>query len=258
MSLLGSIRISVASLAIVAGPQATPPYCDAELLHAPKSPMSYQLRGDRCEGTYANPVSTVSIDLRSFDSGLGSFDPQKQSSLELKWTAPAEIVRNIRLRAISLKSLTYYRMDTAQPADKGSYSWPSDILSGHNLGKQDVGVLAWIEMPGSAGTSREVYLPLSSGSPVGTNEYAVTLVPSKKLKKVLVTLHQTDEKGAGLRTVFTDKDFGGEYQYYPSGEPTVISTEKIDRPGYYRLEIRATAASEETVSKAIDFYHAGR
>lgn len=257
MSLIGSVGYSAAALALLAVPQRAPSFCDPELLRAPKSSMSYQVRGDRCEGIYAQQVSTVNIDLRSFVGDLGSFDPEKQSSLELEWKAPSGIVRDVRLRAFSLKSRIYYRMDTARPADEGSYSWPSDILAGQDLGKDDVGVLAWIELPGPEDTTREVFLPLSAGSPEGTDGYSVTLVPSKKLKKVLITLQQTDEKGAGLRTLLKDKDVGGEFPHFPPDKPTVISTGKLDLRGYYRLEIKAAAASGEVVTKDIDFYHSG-
>ena len=188
MSSIGSAVFSFAALAFSAGPQGAPIYCDAELLHVPKSPTSYQVRGDRCEGIYAQQVSTVSVDLRSFVKGFGEFDPETQSSLELTWKAPAGIVQDARLRAFSLKSRTYYRMDTAQPAANGSYRWPTEILAGEKLGRDDLGILAWVEMPGPADKVREVYLPLRAGTSQTLDGYEVTLVPSKKLKKVLLTV----------------------------------------------------------------------
>jgi hypothetical protein len=68
---------------------------------------------------------------------------------------------------------------------------------------------------------------------------------------------QTDEKGNEVKKVVSDKDVGGELAFYPSNEPTVISTEKIGAPGYYRLQIKAMAASGDAVIKEIDFYHPG-
>lgn len=254
----GSIELSLAVLALSAGPQAAPTYCDAELLHAPKSPASYQMRGDRCEGIYAQQVSTVSVDLRSFVKGFGAFDPETQTSLELTWKAPAGIVQNARLRAFSLKSRIYFRMDTAQPAARGSYRWPTEILAGEGLGRDDLGILAWIEMPGPAGKAREVYLPLRAGGPQTLDGYEVTLVPSKKLKQILLTVIQIDGEGNKVReTAVANQDVGGELAYYASNEPTVIPTGKLGAPGFYRLEIKATAASGEAVIKDIDFYHSG-
>src|SRR5688572_19923947 len=166
MSWIGSAVFSAALLAgLAAEPRKAPPYCDTELLRVPKSPTSYQVRGDRCEGIYAQQVSTVSVDLRSFVKGFGEFNPQTQTALELTWKAPPDIVQDARLRGFSLKSRTYYRMDAAQPAAKGSYLWPTEILAGAKLSHDDLGILAWIEMPGPAGNARQVYLPLRAGGP---------------------------------------------------------------------------------------------
>jgi len=258
MSLTGSVVFSLAALALSAGPQGPPAYCDAELLHVPKSPTSYQVRGDRCEGIYAQQVSTVSVDLRSFVKGFGEFDPETQKELELTWKAPAGIVQNARLRAFSLKPRVYFRMDTAQPAAQGSYRWSTDILAGERLKRENIGILAWVEMPGPAGKAREVYFPLSAGTSKTLDGYDVTLVPSKKLKKILLTVAQIDGQGNKTRdTGVANKDVGGEFAYYGSNEPTILSTGKIGVPGYYRLEIKAIAASGEAVIKEIDFYHSG-
>lgn len=257
MSWIGSAVFSLAALAVSSGPQAPPDFCDAELLHVPKSPTSYQVRGDRCEGIYAQQVSTVSVDLRSFVKGFGAFDPETQTSLELVWKPPAGVVQNARLRAFSLKSRVYFRMDTAQPAAQGSYRWPTGILAGEQLSRDDLGILAWIEMPGPAGKAREVYLPLRAGTPQALEGYDVTLVPSKKLKKIFLSVIQIDEKGNSLKTLFSDKDMGGEFAYYASNEPAVLSTGKLGPSGYYQLLIKAIAASGDAVTKEIDFYHPG-
>lgn len=257
MSWIGSAVFSLAALVFATGQPEAPPYCDAELLHAPKSSTSYQVRGDRCEGIYAQQVSTVSVDLRSFVKGFGKFNPETQSSLELTWKPPAGIVQDARLRAFSLKSRIYYRMDTAQPAVKGSYLWPTQILSGEKLGSDDLGILAWIEVPGPSGKARQVYLPLRAGTSQTLDGYEVTLVPSKKLKKMFLTVIQTDEKGNSHKKLLADKDVGGEFAFYPSNEPTVISTGKLGAPGYYRLQIKAVAAAGDAVTKEIDFYHSG-
>ncbi len=259
MSWIGSAIFSLAVLAAPASQQKAPAYCDGELLlRAPKSPTSYQVRGDRCEGIYAQQVSTVSLGLRSFVKGFGEFNPETQKTLELTWKAPAGIVQDARLRAFSLKSRIYYRMDTAKPAVQGSYVWPTDILAGEKLGNADLGILAWIEMPSPEGKPREVFFPLRAGGGESLDGYEVTFVPSKKLKKVLLTVTQIDEKGNKVRdTCITNKDVGGEFPHYPKDEPTVLATGKIGAPGYYRFRIAATAASGEAVVKEIDFYHHG-
>lgn len=258
MSWIGSTMAWLAILAVPAQ-QKAPAYCDAELLlRASRSPASYQVREDRCEGIYAQQVSTVSLGLRSFVKGFGKFNPETQETLRLTWKAPDGIVQDARLRAFSIKPRIYYRMDTAQPAVKGSYVWPTNILAGEKLGDADLGILAWIEMPGTDGQEREVYLPLQAGGGQSLDGYAVTFVPSKKLKKVLLTVTQIDEKGKKLKdTGVTNKDVGGEFPHFPKDEPRVLNTGKIGPPGYYRLEIKATAAAGDAVTKEIDFYHHG-
>lgn len=250
-----SVALSLAAFLAIGSPEA-PPYCDSELLRLPKSPTSYQIRGDRCEGIYAQQVSTVSVDLRSFVKGFGEFDPEKQSELELAWTPPPGIVRDARLRAFSLRSRVYYRMDTALSASAARYRWPTEILALQQLKGPDLGVLAWIDLPGPGGTARPVYLPLRAAAAASADSYEVTLVPSKKLKQLLLTILRIDERGTPEKVPVVDhRDVGGEFAYYASNEPTVFSTGKLGASGYYRLVINAMAASGEAVGKEIDFYH---
>jgi len=255
MSFFGSVGFSAAALFLAAAPQGPASFCDPNLVKDTKSSMSYQMRGDRCEGIYAQQVGTVSLDLRSFVKGAGSFDPEHDRQIVLAWKAPKDVTGDVKLRAFSLKPRTYFRMDTAKPAGGGSYDWPSDFLASADLGGKDVGVLAWLTLPGPAGRNREIYLPIRAKSTKLSDDYELTLVPSKKLKKVLISLSQTNEQGGVSKVVFSNKEVGGEFPYFPSNEPTVISTGKIESAGYYHLEIKATAASGDSVISEIDFYH---
>ncbi len=258
MTWIDCVFLSLVELTLAASTHQVPAYCDPELLHAATSAESYQWRGDRCEGIYAQQVGTVSVDLRSFVKGFGAFDPETQPALELTWKAPPGIARPVRLRGFSLKSRTYFRMDTEQPGAQGSYRWPTEILAAERLAREDLGILAWMEMPASAGPTRQVYLPLRAGAPQPNAGYEVTLVPSKKLKQVLLTVVEIDGSGNQLRaTAVTDRDVGGEFAYYASNEPTLIATGPIGPPGFYRLEIKAIAAAGDAVIKDIDFYHSG-
>ena len=259
MSWIGSVGFSAAVLYLLAGLQAPVKFCDPNLKGGAESSMTYQMREGRCEGIYAQQVGTVSLDLRSFVEGFGSFDPEKDERLDLTWKPPNGVKGDVRLRAFSLKAPPYYRMDTAQPAAQGSYRWPSDVLASVELGDKDLGVIAWLTLPGPADRAREVYLPLRAGLPKASNDgYQVTFVPSKKLKKVLVTLREIDERGTVIKALFSNKDIGGEFPHFPSKMPTVIPTGKIGPAGYYRLEIKATAASGDFVTSDIDFYHSGK
>jgi len=258
VSFLGYAGFSVAALFLVAASPGPASFCDSNLVHETKDPMRYQMRPGRCEGIYAQQVGTVSLDLRSFVKGFGAFNPERDDQLVLTWSGPPGVVQDVRLRAFSLKPRTYFRMDTKQPAAQGSYAWPTDVLASVQLGRDDLGVVAWVDLPGPADRLRNVYLPLRAGKPKAAESgYQLTLVPSKRLKKILLTLSQTDERGAQVKTLFNNKDVGGEFGYYPSAEPTELPLGKIGPPGFYRLEIKATADAGDSVTNEIDFYHSG-
>lgn len=255
-----SVRYSIAALTLLAGPAGAASYCDPALEQKSDSPMAYRMRGDRCEGSYAQKVSSVSLEVRSFVESFGSFDPAKDSELVLTWKAPSGVdgTGNVRLRALSFKPRTYFRMDTAQPAAKGSYRWPTEILAGERLGRDDLGILAWTELPGPAGRNREVYLPLRAGAKAAAaadQGYDVTLVPSARLREVRVTLSRIDSRGTVLNTLRRNEELN--YGYYPPDKPTVFATGKLGASGFYRLQVTAAPASGLPVDCEIDFYHAG-
>lgn len=259
MSWLSTIQCSIAvPLLLLAGPLGAVTNCDPALEHESQSPMAYRQRGDRCEGLYAQQVSALRLDIRSFVRSFAAFDPDKDAELTLAWQAPPGAVQDVRLRAFSLKPRQYFRMDTAVPAARGFYRWPSDVLAAVPLGRDDLGILAWLEMPGPADKNRAVYLPLRAGAPAAAPSeegYEVTLVPSARLREVRVTLRRTDSHGEVLATLRRDEELG--YGYYASEKPTVLTTGRLEAPGFYRLEVTATTASGLPASCEIDFYHSG-
>lgn len=250
-------RVLVLSLSLAASAQAAT-LCDPNLPSEPKSPLAYKERNGRCEGIYAQEVSAVSVDVRSVLAGFGSFDPGRDEHLPLAWTAPPGESGNLRLRAFSFRPRTYFRMDTELPASQGVFSWPTDVLSQLNLDEETLGLLAWMDLPGSSGTRREVYLPLraAGGSGSAADGYQIAVVPSVRLREIHVTLTRLDRKGGAAAVLRQNEPL--EYGNYPSNQPTVFDTGRLGEEGFYRLEIAATPVSGPPVRQEIELYHSGR
>ena len=247
--------LCLALLLLPEGAEAVP-LCDPNLPQGSKSPVAYQLRGDRCEGIYAQQVSAISIEVRSLVAGFGAFDPARNEKLELAWSAPPGNAGVVRLRAFSFKPRTYYRMDTAVPAALSAYHWPTDVLASVELGQADLGLVAWIDLPGPGGSARPVYLPLRAGAGAGKRDdgYEVSLVPSVRLSEVRLKVSRLDAKGDPKDTL-QDKEL--DFGYYPAAEPTVFSTGKLGPAGFYRLVITAVPKAGLSVVQDIEIYHAG-
>ncbi|HEX5717284.1 MAG TPA: hypothetical protein VF179_14060 [Thermoanaerobaculia bacterium] len=248
--------LCLALLLLPAGALAVDSLCDRSLPQDSKSPMAYHLRGDRCEGIYAQQVSSISVEVRSLVAGFGAFDPARNEKLELAWTAPPGNTRDVRLRAFSFKPRTYYRMDTAVPAARGAYHWPTDVLASVGLGQVDLGLMAWIDLPSPVGLARPVYLPLRAGAGAAKRNdgYEVSLVPSVRLSEVRLKVSRLDDKG-NVKDTLQDKELG--IAYYPAATPTVFSTGKLGPAGFYRLVITAIPKSGLSVVQDIELYHPG-
>jgi hypothetical protein len=238
------------------GPTGADSLCDPSLGDNSKSPMAYRLRGDRCEGIYAQQVSAISVEILSLVASFGPFDPAKDRKLLLAWRAPAGSERDVRLRAFSFKPRIYYRMDTAVPASRGEYRWPTDVLASVELGRDDLGLIAWINLPGSGGSTRQVYLPLRAGAGAAKADagYDISLFPSVRLSEVRLIVSRLDDKGDVAATL-QDKELG--IGYYPAAAPTVFSTGKLGPAGFYRLVVTAVPKSGLSVEQDIEFYHPG-
>jgi hypothetical protein len=251
------VGLAVAALAFLAKPAAAQPFCDPNLVGRSDSPTAYQEREGRCEGIYAQQVGTVSLGVRSLVESFGPFDPAKDTELVLAWTAPPGTERNVKLRAFSFRAGTYFRMDTAVPAARGVYRWPTDVLASERLVQEELGVVAWVELPGPGGSAREVYLPLRAGRGGKVEEagHQISIVPSGRLRKVHVTVSRLDAGGGVAATLRQDEELG--IGYYPSGKPTVFSTGELGAAGFYRVEVTATPVSGPPVQESLEIYHAG-
>jgi hypothetical protein len=231
--------------------------CDPNLPQESKSPVAYRMRDDRCEGIYAQQVSSISLEVRSLVTGFGPFDPARNETLDLAWNAPPGSIRDVRLRVFSFKPRTYYRMDTAVPASRGVYHWPTNVLASVELGKDDLGLLAWIERPGPGDSIHPVYLPLRAGAGAtkSGDGYEVSLFPSAPLSEVRLTVSRLDDQEKVVATLRQNEELG--YGYYPAATPTVFSTGKLGPAGFYRIVVTATPKTGLSVEQAIELYHPG-
>jgi hypothetical protein len=252
-----SVRIGLAvALLFLCGSAGAENLCDPGLPADTKSPLHYHMRGDRCEGLYAQQVSSVSVEIRSLVASFGPFDPAKDQELALAWTPPPGATGNVRLRVFSFKPGIYYRMDTAIAAGKGVYRWPTDVLASLGLHSQDLGLIAWIDLPGPGGTPRTVHLPLRVGSAgAAKGGYDVSLFPSARLSEVRLTLSRLDAQGHIAAVLRKDEELG--FGYYGSHEPIAFPTNELGPAGFYRLAVTAIPKSGLSVEQDVDLYHAG-
>lgn len=250
------VLITLLTCAFLGGPPRQEPLCDPALVSKSQNPMSYRLRGNRCEGIYAQEVSSVSLDIRSLVRPPGSFDPSREPEVTLRWKAPPGSRRPVRLRAFSLKERNYYRMDTAVAANYGGYRWLTEIVASVGLKRDEIGLVAWTNMPGPGGSTREVYLPVRVGGAAFTQPgYKVGIVPSARLREVRITLSRLDSQGDGAEVLRQDEELG--YGFYPSGQLIAFPTGRLRDAGFYRLEIAAQSAAGPPVKETVEFYHPG-
>lgn len=241
--------------AIVARPvrgQAVP--CDPSLAPSSTDPWGYRVRGDRCEGTYAQPVAGTPLIVASFTERFDAFDPDSTTSLVLQW--PALGSADVRLRAIALRRRFYYRMDADQPASAGFWEWPTDLLSALGLGRPELGVVAWTRQV-AGDTERDVHLPLRIGraaAAAGSGDYSLVVLPQVELTEVYVSVARMDENGRPVRWLRDEQPLG--YGYYPADRPIEISVARPDEPGLYRVQIGARIRSGGSLASELWFQRA--
>ena len=229
-------------------------FCDPGLPQGGPGATAYRMRPGRCEGIFAQQVSSPHLEIRSLVGTVQPFDPRRDSELVLVWKAPPGDKADVLLRAFSFKPGTYYRMDTRVRPDAGAYRWPTDVLDSVGLGRADLGLLAWTESLEPDGTKSTVYLPISTGtgSLQGKTGYTVIFVPSTRLSEVHVKVSRLE--GQKSPTVLRDEKLVDEY--YAIGEPAEFSTGKLGPAGFYRITLTATPKTGSIVQN-FDLYHPG-
>jgi hypothetical protein len=250
--LVTALLISICCSSKPAGAES---FCDPGLTENTKGTTTYKMRGDRCEGIFAQQVSSPHLEIRSLVGVLQPFDPKKDSAVVLAWTAPSGHNGDVRLRAFSFKPSVYYRMDTRVASDHNTYRWPTDVLDSVGLGQANLGLLAWTEVTEPGGTKREVYLPLHTGTGSSKSAgYTVTFVPSTRLSEVRVKVSRLAGQGTAP-TVLRDEKLVDEY--YADAEPAEFSTGKLGPAGLYHITITARPKAGLSIVQDFDLYHPG-
>lgn len=219
-------------------------------------PYGYRLRGDRCEGIYIKEVAGEALRVVSLTESVEDFDPATGKNLLVEWTTPGNVA--VRLRAYALRQRLYYRMDTLRPAGSTTYDWPSNLLATFNLGRNEVGIVAWTTY-WAGNTNHEVYIPLrirQQAATIPSRSYQLVLLPSVELAEVFISLAPAGRDwnpGA-----FIMKDQPLKPGYYPAGLGITINIPKPKTPGVYYLEIGATLRANGSSTATVWFYHPGK
>src|SRR5262249_39539500 len=101
--------------------------CDSHLVQATNSPYGYRLRGDHCEGLYAQEVAGAPLTIASWTDAFEDYDLKSRDPLTITWEAPEDA--NVHLRAQSVRRRLYFRMDANRSPKSRSFSWTPDVLS---------------------------------------------------------------------------------------------------------------------------------
>ena len=233
--------------------------CDPGLPVASKDSLSYQLRGDRCEGRYtmSSQVRIFSGVLRvvSFVEHFEEYHPGSDQDLRIEWSVPQP--KEIALRASGLQTGLYYRMDVNPSANTTNYSWPTDILQALQISRNELGLIGWASYKFSNGMVKDVYLPLriTQNSPAkSSSNYQVVIWPTQELSEVFVSVASLDSDGSPRNFILDGEELG--YGYYPKDRGIHFEIPKPPKTGVYYLEIGASLKDGGGVNIEDWFYHA--
>ena len=251
--------ISMAALAATASGDGGAQLCDAGLEGNEESAIAYQLRGDRCEGIYKLQVNSTQLRLSSVIESFEPFDTSKPEDLTVQWSLPAPFTTtDVRLRAVSLRPRTFYRMDTVVPGSQGSFTWELGIVDRLGYSREDLGVLGWIRNPETDDDDRrDIYLPLrlrQSQAPARTGTYEVAFIPEVRLEEVYLTVAPISARGDALGPRLYDAQALG-YGYYPAKTPTFFEISGFTQTGFYEVEIKASFYGGDSGTMSFLLYH---
>lgn len=227
-------------------------HCDPLLPVSTENSFGYRLRGDRCEGIYIQPVSSTPLVIASFGRFVEPESNGAAGTVLVEWAPDSGAVR---LRAMSLRPRTYYRMDSRQGAGARSYAWRTDVRSALRLGAAEVGLVAWTRRT-VGGAARDVYLPviIREPPPARQSTYELLVIPGAELAEVFVGLSSVSADGAKRRVISKPKALG--YRFYPAGRAIRIPVDSLPSAGHYVLDIGATLRDGGAISHEVWFDHA--
>jgi hypothetical protein len=227
-------------------------HCDPLLRQDSTNPLGYRLRGDRCEGLYAQEVGNTILQIASFTRGddVSEFSGR----LPIRWAPVAD--HPLRLRVLSLQQGLYYRMDTLRPAGAAAYAWPLDVASALDIRASQLGVLGWWETE-IGGSPRSIHVAVEVGALEPEDQsgaYQIALVPGAELEEVYLTLAPLNSAGLPAAPLLDGDPL--RWGYYPAGRPLHIPLELgATRRGLYLLEVAAALRAGGGATTRLWFSH---
>ncbi len=235
--MIGALILSIAT-AVVAQQNA----CDRGILSLAGGGQPYASRGDRCEGTYLQPVG-AGLFLRSIYQAFGAFSlDTTRAPLVIEWSAPHR--RAITVRADGWVGGEPYRMDASPSPDSQSFTWQTRVLRALSAGsrqpltRRELGVRVWAD---SAGV--QLFMPvriwqLERPKPCGP--VTIMLWAMSRPDSVYVDVGTVAATGAvhslGQREL--------RRQPYPLNGPLIFNLPEIKQPGIYRINLSARLGAE--------------
>ncbi len=229
-----------------------PEHCDpAVLRYALSGPIGYRLQTDRCEGHYRQQASAGGLTVASLLTNCEDYDPTDNTPLILRWDAADGPVK---LRGISMRSNTLYRMDRKCKPDEDSFSWPTDFLAWQRFRKSELGIKAF-QIRTLCGSEVEVLIPLSitqGGSALEKGGYRLVLWPGIALQKVCMSIAPVDQDGCRGKYIFSGPL---EQKLYPAERPIVQEIPDLPKTGLYAVDIEASTRQGWLTTANFYFQH---
>lgn len=234
-------RLAAAACALTLGlaPAAhtQQPSCDAGILSLAGGGQPYASRGDRCEGTYRQPIG-AGLYLRSIYQTFGKFDlTATRDPLVIEWSPPPG--RPVTVRADGWVGGEPYRMDAAPRSDSSTFTWQTRVLRALSAGSREpltrdaLGVQAWSDSAGAM-----LFLPVriwQTARPALCGPISVVLWAMTRPDSVFVDVGAVDS--AGTVRSLGRRELGR--QPYPLKGPLTFTLPEITGSGVYRLTLAA-------------------
>jgi len=216
--------------------------CDTAILKIAGGAQPYANQGDRCEGTYGQPVG-AGLFLRSIYQTYGDFDLKTtREPLVIEWSAPTP--RTLAVRADGWVGGEPYRMDASSKTGSQSFTWDTRVLRALSAGSREpltregLAVRAWADSAGA-----QVFMPVriwQHERPTPCGPVTFVLWAMSRPDSVYVDVSKVSAAGAqpsaGRRELHR--------QPYPLNGPLDFKLPEIKSPGIYRVKLSARLGSE--------------
>lgn len=242
---LSTLSALIATAAFALSPPTTAaqqPPCDSGILSLAGGGQPYANRGDRCEGTYRQPVG-AGLYLRSIYQSFGDFDlTTSREPLIVEWSPLPG--RRISLLADGWVGGEPYRMDASPASDSRSFTWQTRVLRALSAGSRQplerdrLAVRAWTDSSGVP-----IFMPVriwQHRRPEPCGPVKLVLWAMTRPESVYVEVGAVDSVGAAPAGVA--RELGR--QPYPIDGPLTFPLPEIQGPGIYRVRLSARLGVE--------------